>query len=123
MFFKFILSATLLLISVFEFSKADCTVQIDNHMTGTDYYDNWPLVLHPTILQFYTLGPNPGQISVAQNENLRLACPGRNNRFVNLFPPTNITTVQCIGNQQFLYETHNFNFYEYFSCLLVSIKS
>lgn len=92
-------------------------------MTGTDYYDNWPLVLHPTILQFYTLGPNPGQIFVAQNGDLRLACPGRNNRFANLFPQTNVITVTCIGNQYFFYQNLIYNFYDSFSCLLVSIKS
>jgi len=89
-------------------------------MTGSNNYDTWPLVLHPVEAQFFKL-QTPGVIVLSESENLRLACPGAGNQFVNFPPLTNIITISCLDETFFLYNDLILNFYDSLSCENVSI--
>jgi len=119
MLLTLLLNSALLLISLVNFSKADCRVPIDKFMGNSYTYTNWPLVLHPTLPEFFSL-QTPGVIVTNQGENLRLACTGRGNNFANFVPSTNIITISCYNTEYFVYENEKRNFYDSFSCVSVS---
>lgn len=121
MLFTLLLNSALLLISLVNLSKADCRVPIDKFMANSYAYTNWPLVLHPTLPEFFSL-QTPGVIVINQGKDLRLACTGRGNSFANFNPPRNIITISCYDSVNFVYGNEVRNFYDSFSCVSVSIN-
>ena len=81
------------------------------------------ITLYPHKSKFHLYSHKSLKTQINQNENLRLACSGAMNYFVNLGNHLNTIIVTCFSADYFYYGSTILNFYESFSCKKVSMKS
>lgn len=78
-----------------------CVINIKTKISGGGDYERWPLVIDPSNVTFKEVNKY-GNIFIGQDEEIRIACPGTNNKITVL--GRSDVKVKCENGEIFKYE-------------------